>query len=173
MVFLILSLAAASEPTSAVVDRVVVVVGERIITDSDIRLEAELNRKTPSPILALRLRAADTQQLLIERAVIRGLAGQINLYQPTDTELQQRLDDVRQSFGTPEQFQAFLDRHGLTEDALAARLLGQLIVERYVYRNVDLASQTAKEDEARYYDRYLKWIRRALSQTAIRVVPRQ
>lgn len=172
-VFLIVSLGGASEPAPTVVDRVEVVVGERFITTSDVRLETALNQRIPSTVLALRLQAADPRQLLIERAVIRGLAGQTSIYQPTDTDLQGCYRQLRDTFATPEDFDRFLRIHGLDKDSLSGRLYSRLVVERYVHRNIDLASQAAREDEATYYNRYLVWIGGLLSTTAIRPVAAQ
>ena len=141
------------------IDRVEVVVGERILTTSDVRLEAELARRIPSPVYALRLQETlDPRQALLERAVIRELAAKVSIYQPTSAEVQARLAELRSTFPDADQYDDFLLRHGLSEDTLSNRLTSRLVVERYVYRNIDLASQAAREDQDAYLLRYSTWI---------------
>ena len=156
---------------TAQIDRVVVVVSERIVTASDIRLEAELARRIPSPIRALNdIQLRDPTQALVEQAVIRSLAAQVAIYQPSAEEVQARLRALRETFPTPDDYEAFRRRHGLTEATLTTLLTGRLSVERYVHRNIDLSSQSAREDEAAYFRRYRDWMDVQLLTTSVRFV---
>ena len=163
--------AAADGPEPALIDRVEVVIGDRIVTSSDVRLEAELARRLPSPVEALRRQETrDPRAAVIERTIIRGLAAQASIYQPTAAEVVARLLALKRTFPDTDAYEAFLDRHGLTEEALSSRLYGRLVVERYVHRNIDLASQAAREGVADYYRRYEEWIDTQRASADIRYV---
>ena len=165
---LLICILVAGEPTPALIDRVVVVVDDRIVTASDIALEEDLSLRIPSPVLALALRTPT--DALIDRALIRGLASAVGVYQPSAIDVRQRLIAIEATFSGPEEWSAFLNRHGLSEDDLAGRLFSQMVVERYVRRNIELVSQANKESREEYLARYNEWItaHRAVSQ--IRVV---
>jgi len=162
-IFLV-QLALAAEPAPALIDRVVVVVDDRIVTASDIALEEDLSMRIPSPVLALALRTPI--DALIDRAIIRGLASEVGVYQPSSVDVRQRLSAISTTFSGPEEWALFLDRHGLTEDDLAGRVFSQMVVERYVRRNIELASQSNRESRQEYLTRYSEWIatHRAVSQ---------
>ena len=154
----------AAEPTPVLIDRVVVVVDNRIVTASDISLEEDLSIRAPSPVLALALRTP--QDVLIDRALIRGLANEVSVYQPSQVDVRQRLTALRATFTGPEDWRLFLQRHGMSEDDLAGRLFSQMVVERYVRRNIELASQANRESREEYLAKYNEWItaHRAVSQ---------
>jgi hypothetical protein len=161
---LVVQLALGSEPMPSLIDRVVVVIDDRIVTASDITLEADLSMRIPSPVLALALRPP--VDALIDRALIRGLASEVGVYQPSTADVRQRLAAIRSTFSGPDEWAAFLARHGLTEDELSGRLFSQMVVERYVRRNIELASQANRESREEYLARYGEWIsaHRAASQ---------
>ena len=161
-------LALASEPVPTLIDRVVVVIDDRIVTTSDIELEADLSMRIPSPVLALALRPPI--DALIDRALIRGLASEVGVYQPSTADVRQRLTAIRSTFSGPEEWTAFLARHGLSEDELAGRLFSQMVVERYVRRNIELASQANRESREEYLARYSEWISAHRSASQIREV---
>lgn len=146
-----------SEP--AVVDRVVAVVGDRIITASDVRLEEALAHRDPSPVDMLRRRQqADAGELLIDAAVVRNLAGDIAIYAPTTLEVQRRLAALRATWSDDVSWERFLALHGMTSERLAGRLYSRMVVEAYVFRSVGLAAQTAGESADAADARYIDWV---------------
>ena len=153
---LLVRLIQAAEPAPDLIDRVVVVVDDRIVTASDIALEEDLSMRIPSPVLALALRTPT--DALIDRAIIRGLASEVGVYQPSSVDVRQRLTAISATFSGPEEWALFLAEHGLTEDDLAGRLFSQMVVERYVRRNIELASQANQESRQEYLARYRAWI---------------
>lgn len=157
-----------------VVDRVVSVVGDRIITLSDVRLEEALRRWDPSPVEMLqRRRQEDTLALLVDAAVVRNLAGEIAIYTPSTPEVQRRVDGIRARFDTRDDFDAFLRQHGLTIESLAGRLYARMVTERYVARNIELAATSAGDSPDEAYARYLEWIEPERARVEIRMVPPQ
>jgi hypothetical protein len=153
---------------------VVAVVEDRIITASDVRLESALVRFDPSPIEVLQQRRGeDTLEMLVDAAVIRNLAGDIAIYAPTTAEVQRRFDGVRTHFDTRLAFRTFLRGHGLSAEVLAGRLYARMVAERYVARNVQLASEAAGEDTDAAYIRYLEWMTTERERVSIRRVAPQ
>lgn len=167
-VILLARLAMAAEPAPVLIDRVVVVVDDRLVTASDIALEEDLSMRIPSPVLALALRTPT--DALIDRAIIRGLASEVGVYQPSSVDVRQRLTAISTTFDGPEEWALFLDEHGLTEDDLAGRLFSQMVVERYVRRNIELASQANRESRQEYLARYSEWIAAHHAVSQIRTV---
>ena len=167
--------AVPAQPDAPVLlDRVVAVVQDRIITASDVRLEEALARFDPSPIEVLQRRRSESPvEVLIDAAVIRSLAGDIALYAPSTTEVQRRYDAVRTHFDTRLAFQAFLRGHGLSSEVLAGRLYARMVAERYVGRNVQLASEAAGESASESYTRYLEWVATERERVSLRRVPAQ
>ena len=150
----------------SVVDSVVAVVGERVVTASDVRLERELHVHDPSPVPVLEARRDDPQRFLVELALLRGVAGDIALYRPGEAEVQARLARLRASFAGPDDWHAFLARHGLDDGRLAAVLRSRMVVERLVRRT--LGEQPADDPETlRRYEAWLADLRRT---TPVRVV---
>lgn len=157
-----------------VLDRVVAVVEDRIITASDVRLEAALVRFDPSPIEVLQQRRReDALEVLIDAAVIRNLAGDIAIYAPSTAEVQRRFDGLRTHFDTRLAFRAFLRENGLDAEVLAGRLYARMVAERYVARNVQLASEAAGDNKTESYIRYLEWVASERERVPIRRVPQQ
>ena len=163
-ILLFSAILSAAPPEPTLIDRVVVVVDDRIVTASDLALEEDLSIRAPSPVLALALRPP--LDALIDRALIRGLASEVGVYQPSTADVRQRLAAIRATFPGAVEWAAFLDSHGLTEDDLSGRLFSQMVVERYVRRNIELLSEVNRESRQEYLDRYREWIaaHRAVSQ---------
>ena len=129
------------------IDRVVAVVGERVVTEGDVAFEEALGGRAgcPEPVLC----EADRPVLerLVDMAVVRGLAGDAATYRPTPADVELRLVQVRDAFAPPSAWSGFLERFGLTEDALGGLLYSRMVVERYVHRNVVLPTLAKGGDD--------------------------
>lgn len=159
------------KPVAGVIDRIVVVVGDRLVTESDIALERELAARDPSPTAVLQARRADPLEFLIDAAIIRGLAGDVAVYQPSWSDVQTRLERLRESWPVPGDYEAFLQAHGLDEDRMAGTLYSRLVVERYVQRNIGLAAEAAGDTPEGYATRYAGWIAGQRDAVLVRAVP--
>ena len=148
-----------------VADRIVAVVGERLVLTSDIALEASLAKVDPSPVVVLR-GSDDSLQDAIDRAIIRGLAGSTAVYAPSDAEVRARADRIRSRFKDDVTWRLFQSQHGIDDDRLAGILYSRLVVERYVLRNVE---QSARGVDPETY--YREWIGHHRARVAIRMVP--
>ena len=152
------------------IDRIVAVVGERLVTASDVELEAILTARDPRSVAVLSAGARTPLESLIDAAIIRGLAGNIAVYQPDDADVRARLDALRATFEDPDAWRRFLLAFGLDEDALAGILYSRMVVERVVHRNVGLASEAARETPDAYLKRYEAWIAERRNRVSVRLV---
>jgi hypothetical protein len=119
-----------------VIDRVVASVDEQLVTASEVRLEDALAPRSVSTSPFWRPDHASSLSRLIDAAVVRELAGDLALYQPTLAEVDERTAALREAFADRAAWQAFLAVNGLDEAALAALIRRRLVVERYLARNV-------------------------------------
>jgi parvulin-like peptidyl-prolyl isomerase len=119
--------------TGAVVDRIAVVVGNTVITETEVlqeaRLEAFLNQ---APLeLGPAQRKAAAERLVDQQLVKNEMA--IGSYpQPTPAEADDMVRKFRQEhFGSIPQFRAALEKYGITEDQLKNYLTWQLAAIRF------------------------------------------
>lgn len=121
------------------VDRVVAIVGERVVTEGDLRLEAELLVRAPlaaPPLARVPADPAALQARVEDLVVLRSLAGEARVYQPTARQVEERLEALRSSWLGPEEQVEFLRRHGLAEADLRGALRSRLVVDAYLLRNL-------------------------------------
>lgn len=131
---LLLSLPARAE----VVDRVVAVVGDQLVLASEIRFEEELSGLDESPLPFWDPRRGTALQRLLDAAAIRASASDLDLYEPPDEAVRDRLETLRGRFATRADWEDFLRRWGLDEPDLLVQLRRRMIVERYLFRNLQL-----------------------------------
>lgn len=176
LVALALSLAAGRaraaddvEPGPLLLDRVVAVVGDRLILSSDVALERALTDRDPRPS-PIGQPGRSPLLVLIDASIIRGLAGDVTIYQPSAADVRERLATLRATWENPGDYIRFLATYGLDEDRLSGVLFARIVVERYLQRAVVLPSQTAGEDAAGLRSRYDAWIRASRAGVPIRIV---
>jgi hypothetical protein len=143
------------------------VVGDRLILESEVELEEQVRAKFPalSPPVPP---GTSTLQVLADAAIVRGLAGNTELYRPTTDQVRARQEAIRLSFGDPNDWSQFISAFGLNDERFASFVTGRLIVERYIQRNVALAGRG--ETEQQFSDRYSNWIVEQRKRVAIRLV---
>ncbi len=156
---------------SVVIDRVVMVVGDRLITASDVQLEQALAAREPSPVVPLEAARPQTLAFLRDVAIIRGMAGETAVYRPTQAEVRGRLDSLRATWPDRASWEAFLQEHGLTPERLEALIFSRMVVERYVQRNVGLAARSAGEDRDAYVTRFNEWMIQQRLRVPVRILP--
>jgi hypothetical protein len=132
-------LAAAGE----VVDRVVAVVEDRIVLESDVRWEAAMMQVEPAPAL-LWARTADPTVRATEAAGIRVLAGDIALYQPDSGSVAERVLVLSDAVGGPAALDVWLAGLGVDREGLVELLRRRMIAEAWAARNVAVRA----DDEA-------------------------
>jgi hypothetical protein len=111
-----------------VLDRIAVVVGNKVITETEVRqearLEAFLNQTAPDFGPQTRRAAADR---LVNQQLVRNEM-QVGAYaQPTEAEIEGALRSFRQEhFSSIPQYRASLEKYGITEEQLKSHLKWQL-----------------------------------------------
>ncbi len=138
-----------------VIDRVAVVVDGQVITASDLRLSIAIDGRDPSPLPMLKGPAHDPLQRLIDRTILRSLAGKVPVYQPDDADVRSRVDALRSTWDSLSEFRSFLLVHGLDEDRLHRRMTDRMVVERYIRRNL---TPPAPSKEAPSLAQYTDWM---------------
>ncbi len=119
--------------SAAVVDRIAVVVGKTVITESEVLEEVRLTEFMNQEPLDLgpeqRRAAADR---LVDQQLIRNELEIGNYPQPTESEADEMLRKFRQEhYASIPQFRAALEKYGLTEDQLKQHLRWQLAAMRF------------------------------------------
>jgi hypothetical protein len=130
-----------------IVDGVVHVVGERIVTRSDLVFEADFDPHDPSPLAPLEDPAYPLEQRLVDFAILRQLAGDIEIYRPSTSEVRERWRQFREGWPRAEDHAAFLARWGLDDEQLLGFFYSRLVVERYVARNATQAAAVTATGE--------------------------
>lgn len=148
-----------------VVDRILYVVGARVITASDLQFETELDPFDQSPIAALDHPGYPIEARLIDFAVLREQASDQSIYKPEARDVRVRFEAVRSAFENSAAFESFLRRWGMDEVLLQGFLSSRMVVERYVRRN---ASLEAGSDP---YQRYQGWVTELRERVPLRALP--
>ena len=126
---------AAGYPSSAVVvDRAVALVGSTVITQTDVTLHHALTALDPSFVPILNETEANALNSAIDAAIIRHTAGRIPVYQPTETQVDNRMNRFVEQWSSNLEYQTFLDIHGLTNERLKSVLQRRATIERVVLR---------------------------------------
>ncbi|MEN9785958.1 MAG: hypothetical protein RLZZ299_1222 [Pseudomonadota bacterium] len=124
------------------VDAVVCVVGDRVITRSDVVMEEALAARDPSSVPPWSRRDRTALERLVDAAVLRLAAGDVSVYRPGEGDVLARVDRLRGREG-PAATMAFLARWGLDEGGLQALLYRRMVVERFVVRALSTRAAAA------------------------------
>ena len=142
---------AASAAFAGVVDRIAVVVGDQVFTETEVmeelRVTQLLNGDPPSDSASERRAAAER---LVDQQLIRAEMSIGGYEQPPENEAAQALREFRADrFPSGPQFRAALSRYNITEDQLKQHLRWQLAVLRFVdvrFRPLAAAAARAGSD---------------------------
>lgn len=161
------SASAAGYPSSAVVvDRAVALVGSTVITQTDIALQQALTERDPSFVPALNAIEKNALNSAIDAAIIRQTAGRIPVYQPTDTQVDNRMNRFIDQWPSNGEYQTFLNIHGLTSDRLKSVLKRRATIERVVLR----ALGAPKTDATEWTERFDVWLNTERKGIRVRII---
>lgn len=148
-----------SEPPrgeSRLVDRVVAVIEDRVLTLSELEFEARVALVQRAGVLAAEgpldesaLRAA--LELAISQRLLVIEADRVQAFEVEGSELQARLVALRERFGSEPALLAFLARHDADVDQLQAVLERSLRAERILDSRIRLRAQVGELELQRYY----------------------
>ena len=152
-----------------IVDRVAIVVGQQVITESqineEVRVTAFLNRQSVQAGEENRRSAADrlVQQLLVKREMDLG-----NYPAPTGEEVQKYYDQLSQAFGGSDKFRRAIANYQLTSEMLKQHLAFQLTALRFIEYRFRPDFDVSEEDIAAYRRRHSTASVEELSHDAVR-----
>lgn len=159
-----------SSAIAAPLDRVLFVVGERIVTESDVAFETFFDTFDQSPVPALEDDQRPVNERLLDIAVVRQLAGDISVFQPSAAEVRTRADAALAYWPRADDGLAALRTWGLDEPAFLGFVYSRLVVERCIRRSVPLPSEpVTPEALAAWNTRYGAWIAEVRARTEVRV----
>lgn len=135
---LFLTFFTTSIASAALVDRVVAVVQNELVLDSEVRLESDLAARDTSTTPFWDPDRTTARDRLIQSAAIRVVAEDVDLYAPPADAVRDRREAIRRRFETRAAWLEFLQRHGLNEASLEQVLWRRMVTERYLSRNIAL-----------------------------------
>jgi hypothetical protein len=132
-----------------IIDRILAVVAGQPITLSDVRAALALGLVPPAPAGEKPERAAlnsliDRQLQLLE----------VNRYlppEPTATDMDAKVSEIRAKFSGDAAFQAALTENGFTPDQLRARIRDNLRIETYLFQRFGVGPEPSEEELQRFY----------------------
>lgn len=136
ILFALLSLALAPTARAEVVDRVLYVVEDQVVLLSDVQLDKVIGPLDPSPSPFWTRPDVSGEQRVVDAAILRELAGDVGLYQPSDESVRERVEAIRMRFADAATWTAFLEVWGFDEEALGAQVRRRMVVERYLARTL-------------------------------------
>jgi hypothetical protein len=163
LVGLLLSLPAPAE----VIDRVEASVEEQLVTTSDVGLEAQLGLIDASPSPFWDPDHLPPLDRLVDAALVRELAGDVQIYQPSDADVAARLAALRDRLPDPQAWTDFTRRWGLDEEQLGAILRRRMVVERYLARGI----QVRPDDRPAWWKECDELVARQRASLRIRIIP--
>lgn len=133
---LALALALSSPARAEVVDRVLYVVEDQVVLLSDVQIDRVIGPLDASPSPFWTRPFVEAEQRVVDAAILRELAGDVSLYQPSDGAVGERLDAMRARFADAPAWTTFLVSWGLSEESLAGLIRRRMVVERYLARTL-------------------------------------
>jgi hypothetical protein len=155
-VLLILALAALTA-RAEIVDRIVAIAGNRVITWSDVvaeaRYQAFLANEAPPSLgeLARPGTMAPILTRLIDQRLLEQDRDMLPFAAPDGSEVDGRLEETRSRFPSPEAYRQALARAGLAEEALIARLTREVNLMAFVDRRLRPQVRLDTASVERYY----------------------
>lgn len=128
-----------------VVDRVLYVVEDQLVLQSDIVLDQALQPLDKSPSPFWDRPGVTAEQRVLDATALRLLAGSTGIYQPSEEQLRERIEVVRSAFVDRGAWEEFLEGWGIEEATVASILRRRLIVERYLARNIAVPATDREE----------------------------
>ncbi len=155
----------ADTQRTAVLDRVVAVVGDQAILASDVDAEMRFAAFQPAaePV------ADNTPERALDRVLDRTLIDEQRALQPglaeiTPKEIDQSIENMRAAIPACAQYkcntdagwQAFIAAHGFTQQEIADRIRERLAILKFIDLRFGVAARVPNSDVKKYYDQVLK-----------------
>lgn len=145
-----------------IIDRIAVVVDDRIIKHSDIiqdiRLTDFLNHETPSFTLSEQKKAAAR---LIDQSLIRKELASGLYSSPDPSDVESLMQQLKHGFASDAAYRRALAAYHLSEEELRQRLDWQLTVLQFINLRFGAGAPVPEADIRAYYEKHLPEYRRA------------
>lgn len=153
-------------------DRIVVVVGEKIITQNDIALEKALVQLIPSTSSFIQYnREKDAREGLVQLQLLKLYAGDISLYKPTEAEILSRFTTFRKSWNSITEYNLFLATNGIDDNAIIGFIRLLCVAENYTKKNIGTIETNIEDsDWSKEHEKYQRWISEAKNSVSIRYI---
>jgi parvulin-like peptidyl-prolyl isomerase len=148
-------LAADARPCAAyVLDRIEAVVGDRVITKSEVDravMVESLSRgdKAGKTAEELRKEALDS---MIDRMLILEEARKFNIVTVTDEEVDKAFESIKKGFPSETEFEEALKKDEITDDELKDNLRDQILAVKYVDRRIKFFIRVGLDEQKKYYE---------------------
>lgn len=157
-------------------DRAVAVVGDQVVTRSEVEIARLLAAHDRDGLAVLAPPAGDdadddrVERWWVQQVVLRQLAGDVDVYQPGPAELRGRLQAVEQALVDDDRWPTLQHRLGLDRAGLEAWVRDRLVVERFVLRNIGALGRRGEVTEVSA-DRYADWLAQVQGGIRVRRIP--
>jgi parvulin-like peptidyl-prolyl isomerase len=154
------------------IDRVAVVVGNQVITESEVDEEVRVTQfENQEPLDLSPGKRREAAERLVDQQLIRSEMRLENVAEPTARDANGAMETFRRKhFASEAQLQAALQKYGITRAQLAQHLLWQLAAVSFVdlrFRSLALPAQPGAAPPASGSDELDAWLKEARSQTRI------
>lgn len=140
--------ATASASGAELVDRIVAIIDQEVITLSEAEAAERIGRLRLADPLSLR----EVVDRLIERRLVAREVARFSPEPVPDSQLEAALLDVRESFASVSAFESALEAYGLSEADLEEELREQLEVTRYLDKRFRALTYVSDAEVAAYYE---------------------
>jgi peptidyl-prolyl cis-trans isomerase SurA len=142
---------------AAIIDRIAVSVGNRVITatdlDREIRITAFLNNAKPDLSAANKRTTAGR---MVDQTLIRSEIEVSRYLFPTEGEVDAALKELKNGYPDESAYRAALAQYGISEDDLKARLLWQLTLVRFIDARFRPGIQIGADEIQKYFNEHVR-----------------
>jgi hypothetical protein len=150
------ALMAAGAGRAAIIDRIAVSVGNRVITatdlDREIRITAFLNNTKPDFSAANKRTTAGR---MVDQTLLRAEIEVSRYLSPTPGDVDAGLKEVKSRYPDEAAYRAAMAPYGISEDDLKAMLLWQLTLVRFIDARFRPGIQIGEPEIRKYFDEHL------------------
>jgi hypothetical protein len=147
----------AAAAGAAIVDRIAVSVGNRVITETDldreIRITALLNGGKPDFSPANKRQTAER---MVDQTLVRSELEASRYPPPSAADTAAALEEEKARFGDDAAYRRALAEYGVSEDDLKARLTWQLTLLRFIEVRFRPGIQIGDEEIRKYFNEHLR-----------------
>ena len=155
--FITLCAAAIMAARAAIIDRIAVSVGNRVITatdlDREIRITAFLNNAKPDFSAANKRKTAER---MVDQTLVRTEIEVSRYLLPTAGEVDAALKELKNRYADEAAYRGALAQYGISEDDLKIMLLWQLTLVRFIDARFRPGIQIGEAEIRQYFNEHLR-----------------